>query len=238
VATYSSQRDNVTATNPIITTLSPANGQIALAAFRWGLATTSTTISGGRHFWQRSTGGATPTSIVEEEHNTRSPANATDTVTWGTGTSLAGNPYFVLCGIRQQLVAEWHPPRPWAAIHMINGEQGDLRETLTSSSLSLSEHIVEDPFPNYATRRTRRPRRAGLWSYLSHEVNYTHKTGTGAYDLHRANTHNYVDRVRMVRPLPAANAWPAYYGTAAPPADHIPFQNLAVRPEFPYYAEV
>ena len=151
-------------------TLETASGQMAVlrTAHHGKFATTAGVVE--RVFLQRYSGGVTPT-LRTDKHNTRSPTAVALGRSWATGPTASGNPLVIIdCGDKPTLQQSWRPPRPWAAIFLIDAEMVGLDQTSGTNTSAIRDLFWSEHNPGVDDRplRGRRPVRRGLYHYHNH----------------------------------------------------------------------
>ncbi len=224
MAVYTMALDNLAASgNPSL--VAAANNEMFVLRLRRGRATTSTTITATRTLASRVTGGVTPTSFTPEKHNSRSPTQVNNYYSsWVTNPTFPSARFVMNSGIMQEPDGQWTPPRPWAGLYLLNGEEMVYATSAGTDTEDIGYCAAESPFPLYANRIRRRPTRSGLWHYANYQASYRHKTATGAYDVNRQIWNTWCARVaspvQRVREL----IWNNFYA----PSGVTNFQTLAV----------
>jgi hypothetical protein len=177
-----------------------AADEMGVIALYEGRSTAATTVGIERKYFQRSSGGVTPTNTTPGLLNTRSgTAQVTYTSVWGTAPTVAGNPLVhVAAPFKHENTMWWRPPRPYATPMLFNAEQASM---IASVSASAVQHIIHDSAgmgrgsKDLRGVEGRRPRRYGWWGYRSYSTKYCHSAATPAYDVHRRTEYNWCARV-------------------------------------------
>ena len=144
MATYSFFQ---TAAIAVRSTFRAATGNVMRRiAIRWGRDNSGTATGGIRYQVINSIGGATPTDNNIDQLNSRSPAPTNHIATaWGTAQSNTGSALLFFSSNEQAPESEWHPPRPWAAIIVINSETQRLSEATAVADQNVSsDYYAED----------------------------------------------------------------------------------------------